>query len=59
MDSLALWMIGVVVPRGRGVVTIETSQPIVGGCLRIKYRGSMGTSRIMAIRDVEAEKETR
>jgi hypothetical protein len=57
MDSLALWLIGVVVPRGRGAITIETSQPVVGVCE--DYRGSMGTSRIMAIKDAEAEKETR
>lgn len=55
MDSLALWLIGVVVPRGRGAITIETSQPVVGVCE--DYHGSMGRSRIMAIKDVEAEKE--
>jgi hypothetical protein len=57
MDSLALWLIGVVVPRGRGAITIETSQPVVGVCK--DYRGSMGMSRIMATKDAEAEKETR
>ena len=55
MYSLALWLIGVVVPRGRGAITIETSQPVVGVCE--DYHGSMGRSRIMAIKDVEAEKE--
>lgn len=44
-------------PRGRGAITIETPQPVVG--VYEDYRGSMGTSRIMAIKDAEAEKETR
>ena len=57
MDSLALWLIGVVVPRGRGAITIETSQLVVGVCE--DYRGSTGMTRIMAIKDAEAEKETR
>jgi hypothetical protein len=55
MDSLALWWIRVVVPRGRGAISIETSQPVVGVCE--EYRGSMGRSRIMALKDAEAEKE--
>lgn len=38
MDSLALWWTRVVVPRGRGAVTIETSQPVVWVCE--DYRGS-------------------